>query len=154
MNNFKRALKILYLDRNYAIAMLLLLLMFSAAGFLFPNLFTEEKTKLANEIVSLTAGKDFTELAWTIIINNLRTGMIAIVLGLIFGIVPLLSVALNGYFLGSVMSAAWKANGALTLLYVIPHGAFELPALAIAFGMGLKMGLWYKHGQIVLLHLS
>ncbi len=143
MDDFKKARSVVCKNSYYALAMFLLLVFFAIAGFLFPDVFPDEQASAIRNIVSLTSGKGFFELAFIIILNNLRTALISIIFGIFFGLVPLLAVVANGYFLGAVMSQAYSKTGILTFLLVLPHGVFEIPALAIAFGLGLKIGLWY-----------
>ncbi len=142
--DFKKARQIVYANRYYALAMFFLLIFFTIVGFYFPSVFPQEQAGVLREILSLTYGKGFFELALIIILNNLRTCLIGIVFGVFFGLVPLFSVIGNGYFLGSVLNQAYSRTGFLTFFLIVPHGVFEIPALAISFGLGFKIGLWYK----------
>ena len=63
-----------------------------------------------------------------------------IFLGLFIGIFPLMATIQNGYILGFVGKAVVRAEGVLTLWRILPHGIFELPAIFIALGLGLKLG--------------
>ena len=55
----------------------------------------------------------------------------------------------NGYILGFVMLKSVQANGALVLWKLLPHGIFELPALFISLGLGVKLGAFiFKKNKI------
>src|SRR3989344_2332310 len=58
----------------------------------------------------------------------------------IFGILPLLSIIANGYLVGFVSSMAVQEAGFNSLWRLFPHGIFELPAVFISFGLGIKFG--------------
>jgi len=69
-----------------------------------------------------------------------------ILYGFALGIFPVLSIFANGYVVGYVVSSSVSSSGVLSLLDLLPHGIFELPAIFISFGMGIKFGsfLFYK----------
>jgi stage II sporulation protein M len=62
-------------------------------------------------------------------------------LGVFFGIFPLFVAIVNGYLLGFVSRFAVEEGGILILWRLIPHGIFELPAVIISIGLGLKLGV-------------
>ena len=76
-----------------------------------------------------------------IFINNALKALLAIVLGIGLGIVPLLFVAMNGYVLGAVIRmVADKAGFAAAILGLAPHGVIELPAVLLASAFGVALG--------------
>ena len=141
---FDRGAGIMYANRKYAYGILVLMLVSSVVGFYYPQIFENAENDLIKQLVEITSGKSFLELAFIIILNNLRACFVGIMLGLLFCVIPIGATIMNGYFLGAVMSVIWKTKGANSLLYVIPHGVFEIPALAISFGLGVKLGLWFR----------
>lgn len=78
--------------------------------------------------------------------NNVR----ACTFTMLYGLIPFLrfsalAIGMNAMMLG-VLGAYYAANGISMLAYLaalLPHGVFELPALILAFGMGL-----YVCGQL------
>ena len=60
--------------------------------------------------------------------------------GILFGIYPLFATIANGFILGFVASISVSEVGFLVLWRILPHGIFELPAIFISFGLGLKIG--------------
>ena len=60
--------------------------------------------------------------------------------GVIFGVFPILGAIGNGYLLGFVAVNAVKVDGVISLWRIFPHGIFELPAVFISLGLGLRLG--------------
>jgi len=77
-----------------------------------------------------------------IIYNNIQSTFLAIVFGVVFGIFPLMDAVANGYMLGFVSSLSVTNSGWVSLLKILPHGIFELPAVFIALGLGLRTGMF------------
>jgi len=73
-------------------------------------------------------------------LKNALTVFIVLWLGTAFGIVPLIAAVENGIVLGSLISQ--QDSPLLSLLNIIPHGIFELPAFFLACGIGLWRGWW------------
>ncbi len=77
-----------------------------------------------------------------IFVNNTVKSLIMMLLGLAFGVMPLIFMGLNGYLLGGVVSLLGTDLGIKSvLLGVLPHGIIEISAAAIASGFGLFLGL-------------
>lgn len=76
-----------------------------------------------------------------ILINNTVKAFLVMILGLLFGLAPLLAVTWNGYILGVAYlyaSAALGYGGAF--LSLVPHGIFEIPAVVLSSAYGLWLG--------------
>jgi stage II sporulation protein M len=77
------------------------------------------------------------ELIIQIFLRNASTAVASIMGGVLFGILPLLSIIFNGILLGAMLRlVTWD------IWRIIPHGIFELPAMFIAWGLGLWVGAW------------
>ena len=73
--------------------------------------------------------------------NNAIDSFLALVFGIVFGIVPVFIVAINGFFLGMVALVFSKETSALFVLAaILPHGIIELPMVLLSAGIGLKLG--------------
>lgn len=98
------------------------------------------------KVVEETQDMSSLEMISFIFLNNLRVGFMGIIYGFLFGIPPVLFAFGNGYVVGFVSSLAVSSSGAVSLLSLLPHGIFELPAIFISFGMGIKLGsfIFYK----------
>ena len=116
--------------------------MVNFVGFVLPapNLVEQKILEFLKELLERTEGMGALELASFIFFNNLQSSLLGILLGFVFGIFPFLSSLFNGYVLGFVAQLSVKEKGALILWRLIPHGIFELPAVFISFGLGIKFG--------------
>ena len=81
-------------------------------------------------------------LIWFIFQNNISSAFIAMILGVFLGIAPVFNSLINGALLGYVYAKAIVIGGPGVILYILPHGIFELPAIFIALGLGLKFGMF------------
>ena len=82
-------------------------------------------------------------LALAIFINNGLKTLLAIVLGVIFGIVPVIFIVANGVAIGLVLQLSVQSRGlAGSLLGIIPHGVFELPGITLGVAIGLRIGVY------------
>lgn len=81
-----------------------------------------------------------------IFFNNLQSSFMALILGVFLGIFPLMATISNGYLLGFVSSMSVGEAGIGSLWRILPHGIFELPAVFLSLGLGLKLGsfIFYK----------
>lgn len=81
------------------------------------------------------------ERMFEIFMNNARNSLLALVLGVLFGIVPLLVVAVNGLIIGMVSEIFAGQKGiAFLLAAILPHGIIELPLILISASIGLRLG--------------
>jgi stage II sporulation protein M len=63
-------------------------------------------------------------------------------LGLFFGIGPVIFLIINGYTIGNLISFASSKVAVYKIgLAIIPHGIFEVPAILIASSYGLWWGV-------------
>ena len=77
-----------------------------------------------------------------IFLNNSVKSLLSMLLGVAFGIVPVLFVVFNGYLIGVVVFVVSKKVGILKVaLMLIPHGVLEIPAIIIACSYGLRLGI-------------
>jgi len=81
-------------------------------------------------------------LFFFILLHNVVASLLLVISGLLLGIIPILSVGLNGFFLGMLYrQAADQVGYANAALKVSPHGFFEIPALLFAASYGLWLGM-------------
>lgn len=90
-----------------------------------------------------------------ILLNNSITLFFSILLGLIFGIIPLFIIVTNGIVLGALMYVLEsKSSLDLFFLSILPHGILEIPVLIIGSAMGVNLGkvvfdkIFHKKGDI------
>lgn len=129
--------------KRSAIAFCLLVLLFFALCLAVPAF----RTQLMQQVMELAGGLDVTDESgalspWGLFANNLRACIMIMLYGLIpYVRLPALALGMNAMLLG-VLGAQTLASGqsmALYFLAILPHGVFELPALVLAFAMGLYL---------------
>ena len=132
------------------------------AGVFFAHFNPEEAgiavQELARELEAYSAEDPATQ-AMVIFIHNSQIDFLLIVAGVFFGIVPLLILLFNGYYMGIVLYVASAEIGAGTvLLATIPHGILEIPAIIIScaygFWLGTKLYRRAKYGEPLKQHLK
>ncbi len=105
-----------------------------------PEFISNQILELIEEILDKTQGMGSRELVTFIIANNVQASFLGMIFGFVLGIFPVITVIINGYVLGFVALMSINLEGASSLLKLLPHGIFELPAVIIALGTGLKLG--------------
>jgi len=92
------------------------------------------------ELLEKTQAMSASELIGFIFLNNFQSSFFGMVFGVVLGIFPVLALMANGYILGFVSSLTVAESGIFSLWRLLPHGIFELPAIFISLGLGLKLG--------------
>ncbi len=73
--------------------------------------------------------------------NNALDSLLALLLGIGFGIVPFFIIASNGFFLGMITFVyAEKAGIFFVLASILPHGIIELPMIFLSAAIGIRLG--------------
>jgi stage II sporulation protein M len=81
------------------------------------------------------------QLAAAIFLNNSVKTLIALLLGTLFGVVPVIFLFANGAALGVALSLSIRTRGLWTsLASITPHGVIELPAVFLGMSIGLMLG--------------
>ncbi len=100
------------------------------------------------EILAQTEGLSAFGLIRFIFLNNLQSSFSGMIFGFLFGIFPFIAALFNGYVIGFVSELSVESAGFSSLLNLLPHGIFELPAIFISLGLGLKFGtFWFKKNR-------
>ena len=79
-----------------------------------------------------------------ILLNNVKLVMLLIVGGLLMGSLTTINLVINGQFLGVIIRELITSHDLIStlfilLLFVFPHGVFEIPAIIIAGAAGFKI---------------
>lgn len=86
-----------------------------------------------------------------IFFNNVVIGFMFMLLGLVFGVPPLLFLALNGYMIGGVVRNLISEMGvAFTVAGLVPHGVLEISTILLSSASGLSLGysvMWRLRGK-------
>lgn len=129
-------------SRNFIYAVVIIFLVSFLAGFFVPapEKITELIKSFIERLLQETEGMNSPELMRFIFLNNLKSSFSGLAFGFFLGIFPIVSAIMNGYLVGFVSILSVKSGGFLVLWRLFPHGIFELPAVFISLGLGLKFG--------------
>lgn len=126
----------------YSIVILFVISVFIGFFVASPESLYQTILEYIQELLAQTEGLGVWGLISFIFWNNTFASFNGILLGIILGIFPIIATMMNGYLLGFVASMSVDHVGWLSLWRILPHGIFELPAIFIAFGLGLRLGLY------------
>ncbi|MFA5871506.1 MAG: stage II sporulation protein M [Parcubacteria group bacterium] len=77
-----------------------------------------------------------------IFLNNSLKALFVLLTGFFFGIIPIFFVFTNANLIGLVLAVFGPREGFLrVVLSLLPHGIFEIPAVLMASGYGLWLGV-------------
>ncbi len=129
-------------SKNFIYSTIGIFIVFILVGFIIPppEFILEQILKFIKELLEKTKDMSQGELIRFILLNNSQISLIGMIFGVLLGIFPVIVTILNGYLLGFVASVSVKQEGFFVLWKLLPHGIFELPAIFISFGLGLKLG--------------
>ena len=152
--NYKESLDYIRVSRNFIYSIIIVFLFFFFIGFFIkaPGILEERILEFIKELLKKTAGMSQPELTSFIFFNNLQSSFIGMLFGIVLGIFPVLTTLANGYLLGFVAEKTVGKEGIFILWRLFPHGIFELPALFISLGLGLKLGTFiFKKNKLKVL---
>jgi stage II sporulation protein M len=129
-------------SRNYIYFAIVAFFLFASITFIFPNNF-KFLDQFLEQILLKAEQKEGFGLLMFIFINNLSVAFYNIFLGFLLGIFPLINSVVNGGVLGYVFARVYENVGFFHLWRILPHGIFELPAIFIAIGLGVKNALFF-----------
>ncbi|MEK6818729.1 MAG: stage II sporulation protein M [Nanoarchaeota archaeon] len=134
---FNEAILYLKESKKYIYCSILIFLIGILFGIIFKDNLSFLDSKL-KELILKSVSLNPLERIFFILQNNLQISIFSIIIGTFFGIFVILICFYNGIVIGYVIS---KYTASLTDLWrLIPHGIFELPAVFISFGLGIKLG--------------
>lgn len=139
---YKKCFEYIFNSRKFIFLSIAIFFLFFLIGFLIPipEILYNEILKILKEILSETENLSQIELIFYIIFNNIKSSFFGVIFGFIFGILPFIIAIANGYILGFVSFLSVNSEGIFSLWKLFPHGIFELPAIFISLGLGLKFG--------------
>ena len=141
--NYRESLDYIKDSRNFIYSIMAIFLSFSFIGFFVPapSVLETKILEFIAELLRETGGLSQLELIKFIFFNNIQSSFIGMLFGIILGIFPVIAALANGYLLGFVAEKTAETGGIYILWRIFPHGIFELPALFISLGLGLKLGI-------------
>ena len=145
VGNKEQALQYLKDLRKEIVIVALLFVLSAAIGYVVAIMHPEMVMQSLEELeglVDLLKNLSPIEIMFLIFLNNSIKSLFVLVLGVFFGVVPLLFIAYNGYFLGIF---SHKILMEQSLLYLagglLPHGIIEIPMVVISAAVGIRLGL-------------
>ncbi|MEK6945347.1 MAG: stage II sporulation protein M [Nanoarchaeota archaeon] len=152
VSEYERCFAFLKESRDFIYATVLLFFIFGVIGFFFQDILqlvfksffkidlNGQLLEYLKNLILQTQGMDYPQLMGFIFLNNIQSSFLGLALGIFLGIFPLISLLFNGYILGFVAAISVKVGGVGVLWKILPHGIFELPAVFISLGLGIKLG--------------
>ena len=142
IEEYKKSWNFIRESKNFIYSVIGIFFIFSLIGFFIttPTIIAEQILKFIEELLLKTQDMGQFELIRFIFFNNIQSSFFGMIFGVFLGIFPILAVVANGYVLGFVASLVVNDGGILVLWRLFPHGIFELPAIFISLGLGLKIG--------------
>jgi len=139
--------KILHINQNikfYLKALTLLFVISGTFGFItaqqFPleaGMAVEQAAEQVSFIEELTPAGIFVLIA----LNNSIKAFLMMLMGVLWGVIPVLFILLNGYAIGIVVSVAIVETGLIPIILgTFPHGILEIPAILLAASYGVWLG--------------
>lgn len=130
-------------SRNFILLTVILFLSASIVALYYqPQFLVDAIKKFIEELLARTANLSVWEMTIFIFSNNLKSSFFGMIFGLFFGIFPVFTSLANGYILGFIAEKTAAASGLSILWRIFPHGVFELPALFLSLGLGMKLGFF------------
>lgn len=141
---FLDSVKFLIESKKYILFSILAFFLFAIIGAIIsPSAEILDWIKKTIEAILLqTEGMGALDLIQFIFFNNVKVAIISILSGVFFGVIPFVLTMVNGYLLGFVSSRSVAFSGIFSLWKLFPHGVFELPAIFISFGLGIRLGMF------------
>jgi stage II sporulation protein M len=129
-------------SRKFIYIIIILFFLLALIGYFAPTpkVFEDQILKIIKELLMATKGMNQSQITSFLFLNNVQSSFIGFIFGFVFGLVPFLVSVFNGYLLGFVAKITVAAEGWIVLWKIIPHGIFELPAIWISLGLGLRLG--------------
>ena len=127
--------------RAYIVAAMLIFAAGGVLALLIPHV-GEKVISLVLEYFKPFKDKPYLELVVAIFLQNASSAFLAIAFGFVLGIIPVLGAFFNGIVLGAIIHLDPRH-----IFMIIPHGLFELPAIFIAWGLGMWCAGGLFHAQ-------
>lgn len=141
-DNYQKSWNYLKESKNFIYIILILFFLFFIIGYFLPvpESIVTLILEFIEELLKKTSGMSQGELIRFILFNNIKSSFFGIIFGIILGIFSVIAAISNGFLLGFVASKTAQMEGIFILWKLFPHGIFEIPALIISAGLGLKLG--------------
>lgn len=110
-----------------------------------------EKLKKDKSIIMKTSKRSISKGSFNEALNtwihNMGYGLILCFSGIFLGIFPILYLVVIGFVSALADNSMWSVYGYRSILTVFPHCIFEIPAMIVTVGLGIKLGLSYIYSS-------
>lgn len=139
---YKKSFLYIKESKNFIYGIIIIFFLFSLIGFFvpLPEEISQQILDYFKEIILKTENYSSSEMIFFLFENNSMATFIGLFSGIFLGIFSVFNAILNGFVLGFAGSISVTQNGISSLLLLVPHGIFELPAVFISLGLGVKLG--------------
>jgi stage II sporulation protein M len=135
-------------SKNYVLVATLLFIFGSWMGYVFSEQFETVINRMLEQLRDIIERLDEKQspyyTAWFIFQNNTKASFMMIGLGLVFFLLPMFSLFANGLAIGYILKVA-TVHGVspvdMVFYGILPHGILELPAILVAGGIGIFLGV-------------
>ncbi|MBI2452002.1 stage II sporulation protein M [Candidatus Pacearchaeota archaeon] len=141
-HQFKEAVSYIKSCSNLIYFSIFIFIFSAMIGFIFSDQFALQIEKYIRELISQTKDLNAIEMIFFILQNNLQSALFSVLLGIFLGIFPIATALANGVVIGFVLNKTYEIAGFTSWWRLLPHGIFELPAIFISFGLGMKLGFY------------
>jgi stage II sporulation protein M len=139
---FKSSFDYLSKSKKYIYVMAGVFTFFILIGFFvsLPSVLSNQLLNYFQKLIEQTKNFGLFGMFLFLFKNNVLASFLGVLGGGFFGIFSFFNGILNGFVLGFASHISVARAGLFSLWKLFPHGVFELPALVISIGMGLKLG--------------
>jgi len=141
---YGEAFKFLRESKKYIYFVIYLFIFFALVGFFvpIPQAIIEKIITYFKYLLEQTDAYNSIEMIGFLFKNNVFASFFGLIFGAFFGIFSIINTILNGFVLGFAANLSVTENGIFSLWRIFPHGIFEIPALFISLGMGIRLGFF------------
>ncbi len=146
--NTKEALKYLSYLKGYIFFVSLVFILSTLMGYWYSSLdlaFATQTSADIGEMFDFIQGLHPLIIMVIIFLNNSIKCLIVLLLGIGFGLIPLVFLTYNGFLIGVVVFITERIESSLYVLAaIVPHGIIELPMVFLSAAIGIQLGhdLW------------
>jgi stage II sporulation protein M len=146
--NTKEAIAYLSYLKGYILFVSLIFVLSILMGYWYSGLdqaFATQTSVDISEMFAIIQGLHPLIIMVIIFLNNSIKCLIVLLLGIGFGLIPLVFLTYNGFLIGVVVLMTERIEGSLYVLAaIVPHGIIELPMILFSAAIGIRLGhdLW------------
>lgn len=120
-----------YLSRNKSLIILSVAIFFLSiiSGIVFSRYFEEMALAIIKKMLEDIDVSTISDTAWSLFSNNILANINIMLGGLLFSLLSVFAVILNGILIGYVYTLT---NPFVYIVSLVPHGIFEVPALILS----------------------